>query len=84
MFAEAGFTSVRLDLRRENYEEDLRDIAATHRRRDNFSQLLAISDADYAAGLRRLEEDLRRPMALRSTSCILTISGDREQRKTRA
>lgn len=74
---QVGFVQISLDLNRRTEEQDLRQFAQTARRRDTCSQLTAISDADYRAGLRRLEADLRAagdaPLSLLSEVCLLTL-----------
>jgi ubiquinone/menaquinone biosynthesis C-methylase UbiE len=53
-----GFRPVTVERRQIHYEQNMRDWLNVLRRRDTCSQLMAISDAAYAAGLRRLEQEL--------------------------
>ncbi len=54
----AGFRNITMDVTPITYEQDLHAFLATVRRRDTCSQLLAISEADYQAGLHTLEREL--------------------------
>jgi hypothetical protein len=53
----------------------------TVRRRDTNSQLMAISDCGYDAGVRRLESELAdadAPKARTDHLCLITIRGDKK------
>jgi ubiquinone/menaquinone biosynthesis C-methylase UbiE len=75
-----GFLPVRVDRRQIYYEQNLRDWFAIVRRRDTCSQLTAIPDAAYAAGLRRLEQELASnsaPPVRPDHLCLVTIRGEK-------
>jgi SAM-dependent methyltransferase len=74
-----GFVAVGLACEEVSFEQNLAAWLETVRRRDTCSQLQAISDAGYVAGLRRLEHDVADPNAPRSRRdqlCLVTIAGD--------
>ena len=75
-----GFAPVVAAYEHVHFEQNLSDWRATLRRRDICSQLQAISDADYAAGLRRLEDELAAPTKPRTRPdhlCFVTIRADK-------
>lgn len=75
-----GFLAVAATRRHLHYEQNLQDWLAVVRRRDTCSQLTAISDAAYAAGVRRLEQELADASAPRVRPdhlCLVTIRGDK-------
>jgi SAM-dependent methyltransferase len=78
---EAGFNRVMVDLDHFSMEEDLAQFAATARQRHYSSQLLIIADADYQAGLSRLEADLRQaggqPLPVKNEICLMTLIADK-------
>jgi ubiquinone/menaquinone biosynthesis C-methylase UbiE len=64
------------------YEQDLRELIETARRRDTCSQLQAIPDAAYVAGLRRLERELADPAAPKRRAdhlCMVNIRGEKRK-----
>ena len=75
----AGFDAIAAELEHLRFEQDLRKGLAMVRHRELNSQLMAISDRAYAAGIGRLEREVadgaphRRPDHL----CLITIRGDR-------
>ena len=76
----AGFTAVTLKRRHLRFDHELADFLATARRRENNSQLITLSDAAYAEGLRMLERDLADaslPHARPDHLCFVTIRGDK-------
>jgi SAM-dependent methyltransferase len=76
----AGFTAVTAEYEHVRGEQDLSAWREIVQRRDTCSQLLAISDAAYAAGMRRLECELADGSAPRSCAdhlCLITIRGDK-------
>lgn len=77
LMKQAGFVNVNATLNHITYEQDLRELFKTVKRRDTSSQLMAISDADYRAGLRRLEAELNqagdRRIAVQESACLLTV-----------
>jgi ubiquinone/menaquinone biosynthesis C-methylase UbiE len=75
-----GFTAVTVALEHVRFEQDLRTWLDLVRRRDLNSQLMAISDAAYAAGVRRIEREAADETAPRQRAdhlCLLTLRGDR-------
>lgn len=77
----AGFAPVEVRLEHLRFEVDIADWLDTVRqRRDTCSQLQAITDEAYAAGLRRLEHAVagsRRPIMRADHLCMVTIRGDK-------
>jgi ubiquinone/menaquinone biosynthesis C-methylase UbiE len=76
---EAGFGAVTTSREHIRYEQPLADWLEIVRRRDTCSQLSAISDAAYAAGVERLERETADPGGPRSRSehlCLVTIRGE--------
>jgi ubiquinone/menaquinone biosynthesis C-methylase UbiE len=74
----AGFVAVRAEFEYVISEQTLPAWLEIARRRHTCSQLQAISDAAYEAGLTRLEHDIADPRVPRSREdhlCLLTISG---------
>ena len=57
---QVGFVDVAVELKQISFENSLQEFADMARMRV-VSQLIAISDADYAAGLARIEQELRQP-----------------------
>lgn len=70
----AGIETASTDLSRDH---DLATFLASASRRHTASQLMAIPDAAYDAGLRRLREDIARGVTVRSDFVVLTVSGTR-------
>lgn len=71
-----------LDARRQHihFDHDLVAFLETARRRENNSQLMALTDAAYEAGLRRIERDLAAaggPRVYADHLCFLTVRGDK-------
>jgi SAM-dependent methyltransferase len=80
MMKAIGFTSVTVNLEHLRFEQDLRAWLDTVRRRDTNSQLMAISDRAYNAGLSRLESELAvagAPKTRADHICLMTIRGQR-------
>ena len=75
----AGFTDVRVELNHLRPEQTLEAFVETVRRRDTCSQLIALSDADYASGLRGLEADMRKDarFVIHDRVCLLTIRAEK-------
>ncbi len=69
-----GFAGVTLAYQRLDFEQDLPAWLAIVRRRDTCSQLQAISDAAYRAGVRRLERDIADPSLPRSRTDHLCLA----------
>jgi ubiquinone/menaquinone biosynthesis C-methylase UbiE len=75
---EAGFADVEAAYRHISCEQDMAAWLDIVRRRDTCSQLQAISEAAYRAGLERLERELadpRRPRSRQDHLCLVTIRG---------
>jgi len=78
-----GFAPVTVELEHLRFEQDLRVWLDTVRRRDTNSQLMAISDRAYAAGIHRLERELadaNEPRVRADHLCLITIRGDKRDR----
>jgi SAM-dependent methyltransferase len=76
-----GFAALTIEHEHLRFEQDMRVWLDTVRRRDTNSQLLAISDRAYEAGLRRLERELADDGARKVRTdhlCLITIRGDRK------
>jgi ubiquinone/menaquinone biosynthesis C-methylase UbiE len=74
-----GFVNVEAAYQHLRWEQDMAAWLDTIRRRDTCSQLQAISDAAYRAGLDRLERDVADPKTPRSRAdhlCLITIHGE--------
>jgi ubiquinone/menaquinone biosynthesis C-methylase UbiE len=75
-----GFKAVTLEHEHLYLEQDLSAWAEIVRRRDTCSQLLAIPDEAYQAGVRRLERELEEGTVSRQRPdrlCLLTIRGEK-------
>jgi SAM-dependent methyltransferase len=82
----AGFGGVTVALQHLRYAQDLRGLLDEARRRHSCSQLTAISDAAYEAGLSRLSRELadhRGPMSRENHLCLVTIRGERPNQAKR-
>jgi ubiquinone/menaquinone biosynthesis C-methylase UbiE len=75
----AGFVNIQVDLNHVTSRKTWAAFAQTARRRDTCSQLITISDADYAAGLARIKAELARraDRMVDDEVCLLTIRADR-------
>jgi cyclopropane fatty-acyl-phospholipid synthase-like methyltransferase len=76
----AGFVAVTEERQHLRYEQNLRDWLTVVQRRDTCSQLMAIPDSAYAAGLRRLEQELAdgsAPAVRADHLCLVTIRGEK-------
>lgn len=74
----AGFVKVEAAYRHVHWEQDIAAWLEVIKRRDTCSQLLAISDAAYRAGLERLRREIADPCMPRSRRdhlCLVTIRG---------
>jgi hypothetical protein len=75
-----GFVPVTVEPQHVHFDQDLRAWLSTLKRRDICSQLLAISDAAYQAGIRRLERELAdaTEAVIRADHlCLVTFRGAR-------
>jgi ubiquinone/menaquinone biosynthesis C-methylase UbiE len=78
----AGFIAATAEHQHLRYKQNMEEWLSVVRRRDVTSQLMVISDAAYAAGLRRLEEGLRDrsiPPTRADHLCLVTIRAGRSQ-----
>jgi SAM-dependent methyltransferase len=75
---EMGFAEVEATYEQVNFEQALSTWIEIVRRRDTCSQLLAISDAAYQEGVKRLERDIadsKIPRSRKNHLCLVTIRG---------
>jgi SAM-dependent methyltransferase len=75
----AGFVTVEASYEHVHFEQNLPAWLEIFRRRDTCSQLQAISDAAYQAGVKRLEREIANPGVPKSRKdhlCLVTIRGD--------
>jgi ubiquinone/menaquinone biosynthesis C-methylase UbiE len=77
--AETGFTTIAVDREHVRFEQDLRAWLDMVRRRELNSQLMAISERAYAAGVHRLEREVKDagPHLRPDHLCLITIRGDK-------
>jgi argininosuccinate lyase len=76
----AGFVAVTAEHEHLHFEQDLRNWLDTVRRRDTCSQLLAITDVAYQAGLSRLMHELAErssPLLRQDHICLVTIRDEK-------
>jgi SAM-dependent methyltransferase len=76
----SGFVAVTEEREHLHFEQDLRSWLDTIRRRDTCSQLLAITDGAYQAGLSRLMHELAdrsSPLLRHDHLCLVTIRGEK-------
>ena len=76
----SGFGAITVEREHLNFEQDLRVWFDTVRRRDTCSQLLAITDTAYQAGLSRLTRELADqsdPLLRHDHLCLVTIRGEK-------
>jgi hypothetical protein len=76
----AGFDAVTIDREHLRFEQDLRAWFDEVHTRGTCSQLLAIPDAAYEAGLRRLTQELAAqsgPLVRENHLCLVTIRGEK-------
>jgi len=75
-----GFAAVTVEREHLRFEQNLCVWFDLVRRRDTNSQLMAISDRAYEAGIRRLEREVaggNAPQVRADHLCLLTVRGDR-------
>jgi hypothetical protein len=75
-----GFTAVTLEYEHLHFQQNLSAWIEIVRRRDTCSQLLAIPDTAYEAGIRRLEREVDQetaPQVRADHLCLLTIRGEK-------
>jgi len=83
MMETIGFAAVTFELEHLRFEQDLRVWLGTVRRRDTNSQLMAISDRAYEAGIHRLEREVAggdEPRMRADHLCLITVRGDKRGR----
>ena len=83
---EAGFDMVAVEREHLRFAQDLRAWFDEVGRRATCSQLLAIPDAVYQAGIRRLAEELAAgsgPLLRENHICLMTIRGGKPERTER-
>ena len=78
---QAGFDQVQVALTRQDYEEELAEVADVSRMRV-ASQLRTIPDSDYQAGLKQIEADLKKaggqPIIIPSEFTLAKITGEKD------
>jgi hypothetical protein len=75
-----GFTAVTLEYEHLHFQQNLSTWIEIVQRRDTCSQLLAIPDIAYEAGVRRLEREVDEgtvPQVRADHLCLLTIRGEK-------
>ncbi|MCB8945716.1 MAG: class I SAM-dependent methyltransferase [Ardenticatenaceae bacterium] len=78
LLAAAGFVNIQLKRSRFHYEQDLAQFWALAQDRVAASQLIAIADEAYAAGLARLQADIAAGAATFSSEiCLITLCADK-------
>ena len=78
----SGFVAVTEEREHLHFEQHLRSWLDRVRRRDTCSQLLAITDVGYQAGLSRLMHELadrNSPPMRQDHLCLVTIRGEKRQ-----
>ena len=83
MMEAIGFAAVAVELEHLRFEQELRVWLDTVRRRDTNSQLMAISDRAYEAGINRLEREVAgadKPQVRADHLSLITIRGDKRSR----
>lgn len=73
-----GFADTEVELEHLRFDQDMRAWLCMVRRRDTNSQLMAISDRSYEAGIHRLESELADPDAPKMRPdhlCLITVRG---------
>ena len=77
LLTRAGFTAVAVTSVERQQPEDPATLLASARQRHSASQLLAISDAAYEAGLQRIRDDVARGLdRVDSPFVVVTVQGD--------
>jgi SAM-dependent methyltransferase len=79
LLKDTGFQNVQVRLQRRTWETPLRTFVESARQRIHVSQLITIPDADYRAGLARVEEAWREneTALLPDEVCTIRISGEK-------
>jgi SAM-dependent methyltransferase len=80
----AGFTNIRVTSHHHTPERDLHQFLEYASQRFRTSQLIAIPDAAYEAGIREIKRDIGKAgdgrTPVRSEVCVVTITGDKPSR----
>ena len=81
LMEDASLINIRVTSRRQIVEKDLEQFLEYASQRFRTSQLMAISDDDYDAGIREIERDIRKAgdkrTTVKSEVCVVTITGDK-------
>ena len=80
LMQKAGFSNVRTTYRHTRGEENLSEFLAYASQRHRTSQLMAIPDNDYADGISRLKESVRKlsvESRISSEICLVCVRGDK-------
>ena len=79
LMADTGFVNIQLERNHFHYEQDLAQFLTLVQDRVAASQLVAISDIDYEAGLQCVMEDVngRHILAFTSEICLITLRADK-------
>lgn len=76
-----GFTNIRVNRDDINVEEDLRQFLEYASRRFRASQFMAISDADYSEGIKKIRNEINETneekILIKSEFCIVMVTGDK-------
>lgn len=80
LLAATGFVNIQLERNHFHYKQDLAQFLVLVQARVAASQLIAISDADYAAGLQRVIGDVngRHNPTFTSEICLITLYTDKK------
>jgi ubiquinone/menaquinone biosynthesis C-methylase UbiE len=80
LLAETGFVNIQLERNHFHYEQDLGQFLGLVHERAAASQLIAISDYDYAAGLRQVQADAYDldKRSFTSEICLITLRADKK------
>lgn len=81
LMAQAGFHNIQVTHRHFPQEEDLAKFLADASQRHSSSQLIALSDADYHAGIQQINSRLAaaagRPVTIHYDFCLVTVVGEK-------
>ncbi|MEM7030717.1 MAG: methyltransferase domain-containing protein [Chloroflexota bacterium] len=82
LMAESGFVNIQHTLNKNRFKQNLQDFAQQVEARGHCSQLTAISDQDYQAGLKQLADDIagangEATLLVDSEVCVLSLRGDK-------
>lgn len=80
LLAETGFVNIQLESNHFHYEQELAQFLALVQDRIAASQLIAIADADYEAGVARLMADVNNHLSpsYNSEICLITLCADKK------